>query len=120
MHDVPRCLSDALLLGRRATPRWSARLAAALRQVPAAVLRARLRAALLVDWRHELHALACPVLYLQATADRVVPAGAARCIAAQRADLACARIEGPHFLLQAAPRAVVEAIVRFLASLPDD
>lgn len=120
VHGVPRRLSDALLLGRWATPRWSSRLDAALRQVPASVLRARLRAALLVDWRHELRSLACPVLYLQATADRVIPAYAARCIEAQRADLVRVRIEAPHFLLQAAPHAAAEAIVRFLGSLPGD
>ncbi len=120
VHDAPRWLSDALLLGRWATPRWSSRLDAALRQVPATVLRARLRAALCVDWRHELRALACLVLYLQATADRVIPAYAARCIVAQRPDLVRVRIDAPHFLLQAAPHAAVEAIASFLASLPGD
>ncbi len=120
VHGVPRRLSDAFLLGRWATPRWSAKLDAAMRQVPAPVLRARLRAALCVDWRHELRALRCPVLYLQATADRVIPPYAARCIVAQRPDLVRVRIDGPHFLLQAAPHEAVEAIRRFLAERPGE
>lgn len=114
VHAIPRVLSNVLLLGPWATPDWSRRLDAALRRVSAPVLRARLRAALEVDWRHELHALRSRVLYLQATADRVIPAYAARCIAAERPDLVRARIAAPHFLLQAAASSAVAAIARFL------
>lgn len=114
VHRMPRALSNALLLGRWATPDWSRRLDAALARVPAAVLRTRLRAALEVGWRHELRALRNRVLYLQATADRVIPGYAARCIAAERPDLVRVRIAAPHFLLPAAPQAAAAAISQFL------
>jgi len=118
IHQMPRVLSDALVLGRWATTAWSRRLDAALARVPASVLRARLRAALEVDWRHALRALASPVLYLQAGADRVIPRYAAHCIAAVRPDLQRVRIDAPHFLLQAAPQCAADAIARFLEA-PD-
>lgn len=114
VHGLPRFLVDALLLGPWATPDWSRRITAALARTPAAVLRARLRAVLAADWRQDLRRLRCPVLYLQATADRVIPAYAARCIAAERPDLVRVRIDAPHFLLQAAPQPAVAAIARFL------
>lgn len=115
IHQMPRVLSNALVLGRWATPAWSRRLDAALARVPAAVLRARLRAALEVDWRHALRTLASRVLYLQAGADRVIPRYAAHCIAAVRPDLQRVRIDAPHFLLQAAPQSAADAIAQFLA-----
>jgi pimeloyl-ACP methyl ester carboxylesterase len=114
IHQMPRAVSNALVLGRWATPVWSRRLDAALARVPAVVLRARLRAALEVDWRHALQSLTSRVLYLQAGADRVIPRYAARCIAAVRPDLQRVRIDAPHFLLQAAPQTAVDAIGRFL------
>ncbi|GMV30981.1 MAG: hypothetical protein AMXMBFR59_31060 [Rhodanobacteraceae bacterium] len=114
VHGLPQFLVDALLLGPWATPDWSRRITVALARTPAAVLRARLRAVLEADWRCDLRRLPCPVLYLQATADRVIPAYAARCIAAERPDLVHVRIAAPHFLLQAAPRPAVAAIARFL------
>lgn len=115
LHGLPPWLCAATTLGRWATPEWSARLQAALLQVPQPVLRERLRAALQVDWRRLLAEPRCPLLYLQASADCIVPARSARRIAALRPDLQVVRIAAPHFLLQVAPQPALAAIATFLA-----
>lgn len=104
LHGLPPWLCAAATFGRWATPAWSARLHATLHQVPQPVLRERLRAALRVDWREALSGVRCPLLYLQASADCIVPARSAR------------RIAAPHFLLQVAPEAALAAIAAFLAN----
>ncbi|TDR40380.1 hypothetical protein DFR29_11380 [Tahibacter aquaticus] len=116
LHGLPPWLCAAATFGRWATPAWSARLHATLHQVPQPVLRERLRAALRVAWREALSGVRCPLLYLQASADCIVPARSARRIAALRPDLHLVRIAAPHFLLQVAPEAALAAIAAFLAN----
>jgi pimeloyl-ACP methyl ester carboxylesterase len=103
------------LMGRHATPALRMALAAALRQVSPAVMRFRAAATQQADARASLAAVHCPVLYLQARQDRVVPP---RCLAEvlrARPDTEVAVIDGPHFLLQAQPMAAARAILPFLA-----
>lgn len=104
-------------LGLWLTRARSRQLDATLRPIPQTVLRQRLRSALLADWQAALAATRCPLLYLQASADCVVPPWALRRIAALRPDLRCVRISAPHFLLQVAPEQAVAAIRDFLAQL---
>lgn len=104
-------------LGPWITRTRSRELAGILRQIPRAVLRQRLRSALLADWQATLAATRCPLLYLQASADCVVLPWALRRIAALRPDLRCVRISAPHFLLQVAPEQAAAAIRDFLAQL---
>ncbi|MCQ4164538.1 alpha/beta fold hydrolase [Tahibacter harae] len=105
-------------LGTWITRARSRQLGAALRPLPQPVLRQRLRSALLADGQAALAATRCPLLYLQASADCVVPPWALRRVAALRPDVRCVRIRAPHFLLQAAPAQAVAAIRTFLAQLP--
>jgi pimeloyl-ACP methyl ester carboxylesterase len=106
----------ALLFGRWATAELNDALGQALAAVPAWVLRARLQAVLDVDMAAALRALRCPLLYLRANSDRLVPAAAAATIARLRPDTVRVDLDAPHGLLQTAAQTAVEAIGQFLAA----
>lgn len=111
---LPLRWTASLLLGRGSSPSLRALLARALAQLPAAVMRARLKMVLDVDVMPELARLKMPVLYLQAAQDLIVPARAAA--EAQRAlpGMQRVRLAGPHGLLQAEPAAAAQALIAFL------
>jgi pimeloyl-ACP methyl ester carboxylesterase len=116
VRAVPTALLAWWLLARWSTPAWRRRLRVAIALVPAAVLRARLHAALSVDVRAELARVEVPLLHLAPTHDRVVPAAAAaREIAAHAPQTRSVRIDGPHFLLQAAASECAASLREFLA-----
>lgn len=102
------------LMGRHATPALRSALAGALRQVDPAVLKFRAAATLQADARASLAAVRCPVLYLQARQDRVVPRRGLAQVLQARPTTEVAAIDGPHFLLQARPAEAAQAIVSFL------
>lgn len=83
-------------------------------QVPPATLAARVRRVLTLDARGDLAASKAPLLYLQATRDRIVSERSVNEIRAGRADVIVERIEGPHLLLQCNPSAGARAVERFL------
>lgn len=103
------------LMGRHATPQLRTALAQALRQVRPEVLTFRAAASLETDARASLAAVRCPVLYLRARQDRVVPRRCLEEVLRTRPDTAVAEIDGPHFLLQTQPVASAQAILSFLA-----
>lgn len=113
-------LAVPLLLGRHATPALRRTLRGALDQLQSAVLRARMRAVLAVDYTAHLRQVAVPVLYLQAAQDRVVSCASARHIATLLPSLRLAVMRGPHLLLQAMPDAAAMAVREFIASLAPD
>jgi pimeloyl-[acyl-carrier protein] methyl ester esterase len=96
-------LAVPFLLGRHATPALRKALRAALDRLQPAVLRARMRAVLAVDYYARMGAVALPVLYLQAAQDRVVACAAGRHIVSLLSSTKLISIPGPHLLLQAAP-----------------
>jgi pimeloyl-[acyl-carrier protein] methyl ester esterase len=110
---VPISIISWFLLGKWSTPGRQASLAHTLASVSPAVLRARLLAALRVDVSSYLPELKVPLLYLQASHDRIVPLSAGNAVisAAPRASLQ--QVVGPHFLLQAAPVLCAQAVRRF-------
>ncbi|MFG6486165.1 alpha/beta fold hydrolase [Roseateles sp. BYS78W] len=114
---VPAWLSERVLLGGGPSDEARVLLAEALAQLPAAVLRARLRMVMAVDVSEELAAVRAPVLYLQAGQDRVVPPAAAVHVRRACPQVVITRIDGPHGLLQAAPGRCVAAMTSFLAPL---
>ena len=81
------------------------------------VLFSRLRYILQRDVRAQLAQVAVPILYLQATQDRIVPPRCLDEILAVKPDVTVVRINGPHLLLQARPRESAEAIVKFIEGL---
>lgn len=105
------------LLGSSSTPVLRRHLAAALGQVSPAVIRARLRAVLQVDYSARMRDVQVPVLYLQGAEDRTVLAGAARHLATLAPRMQLRRLEGPHMLLQANPAASALAVSEFIRSV---
>ncbi|GAB2460452.1 alpha/beta fold hydrolase [Comamonas humi] len=105
-----------LLMGKHFDAQLHSMLSEAMRQVSARTLRARLRAVLEVDASTCLPRLGIPTLYLQAASDRVVPPKAAEWLLAHQPGMAVARLEGPHFLLQANPHGAARVLERFLGS----
>jgi len=81
--------------------------------VPTDVAVARLRCLATVDVSAELEALQCPVLYLRARRDRLVPARCMRAVRRARSDVHVAEIDGPHLLLQTRPAECWREIRRF-------
>ncbi|MBT9553298.1 MAG: alpha/beta hydrolase [Hydrogenophaga sp.] len=114
VRATPMGLLSRCLLGAEADAAWAERIRQAMGKCSVAVLRARAREVLLVDVRSLLADIRVPVLYLQATKDWVVPAAAL--IEMQRVlpGIQVARIDGPHFLLQARPVPCLEQIMEFV------
>ncbi len=121
-----RALVRALPVSSRLTPLiapfllgWHARralrsaLQCTLTMVPAEVLRYRLERVLQIDYSDRLKDIAVPVLYLQATQDRIVPASAGRHLARHCAGLQTVPLRAPHLLLQTVPLEAANAIRQF-------
>jgi pimeloyl-ACP methyl ester carboxylesterase len=69
-----------------------------------------------VDVRDRLAQLSLPCLYLQATADRLVPEARLKELKKGIPHLEVKKIRAPHFVLQAQPHACLEAIEEFLSA----
>jgi pimeloyl-ACP methyl ester carboxylesterase len=112
-HRIPVRALAFFLLGRWATPERRSQLAAALSRVSPDALAARVKSALAVDLVSDVRRLSAPLLYLKASADRLIPARAAQSLAAAAPRIVVEEITAPHFLFQTAPEACAEAIWRF-------
>jgi pimeloyl-ACP methyl ester carboxylesterase len=111
---APAALLSWLLLGEWSSAELRGALRRSIDAVAPGVLRARLKAVLRVDVSSQLSRVQVPVLYLRASADRIVPASASAAVLRQSLHATIVEVAGPHFLLQAAPQACVEAIERFV------
>ncbi len=85
-----------------------------LRLASPRVLADRVREILGVDVSHEARDCRCPIVYLRATSDRVVPADAAAELQALNADTVVIDIAAPHLVLQTAPAKVWDSIRAYL------
>jgi pimeloyl-[acyl-carrier protein] methyl ester esterase len=111
---IPASVLAVPLLGRYGNPPARRLLAGALAKVHAKVLRARIRSVLTVDVRQKAAAIKVPFLYLQASADWIVPKSAAMQIRALVPALEVIELSGPHMLLQISPTAAARAIEAFV------
>ncbi len=89
-----------VLMGKYGTPELRNTLTRSLLAVEPDVLRLRAAEALSADMRGHLERVACPVLYLQAAQDRLIPTSCAEEVLRIRPSAVIARLAGPHFLLQ--------------------
>ena len=112
---LPSALPVHALLGAHAPQESRTLLSQALAELPAAVLRARLKAVMKVDVVRQLAQLRPPVLYLQASGDVIVPGLAASDLREVLPALRVVRLAGSHGLLQSAPKAAAAAVLSFLA-----
>ena len=111
-----RCASVALL-GSYSTASLRRTFLEAVAKVTPDALRARLRAVVSVDVTRELAAIDVPILYLRATHDRVVPAGAGELIKRVKSETRLVDVDGPHFLLQAAPLEAGRLVAEFIGDV---
>lgn len=103
-----------LLLGRWYSASIQQSLTAALAQVSAATLRARLRGVLSVDVLAKLRKISVPLLCVRAAADRLVPANATSLIVRNFPAARVVELEGPHCLLQVAASSVAPVVLEFV------
>lgn len=101
------------LLGRFANPALRQQVADAMAQVPAEVIRVRLREIAICDVSAEVSKVRVPILYLRASDDRLVPRWCGERIASLSPRVNIVEISAPHLLLQCAPRESAVAISRF-------
>ena len=114
---VPISVLSFFLLGRFATAGSVQALGGMLAKVKSEVLTERARAALAVDLPFSGIKVDCPVLYLQAQHDRLIPRSAATVVAEICSNIRVETIDGPHFLFHAAPQASAASIRGFCNGL---
>lgn len=116
---IPYGLLARALMGRYETAALKKLLTEVLREVSSPTLRARLKEVLACNALHALAALRVPALYLRATHDSLVGAGALASMVAVLPTMRVANIEAPHFLLQTMPMEATEAVWKFAAECAD-
>jgi len=112
-RHAPDALVRRLLLGRHDAPHLRRLLQTALAGVPDATLKQRLRAVVKVDVTKMLKELTCPIVYLQAQQDRVIPSSVVEAIRRAAPRLQVERLAGPHCLLQSRPEEAAAIIARY-------
>ena len=75
--------------------------------------------AMSVNVESELVRVDVPILYLKATEDWFIPNDVSVNIKRLKPDVRITNVDGPHFLLQAKPRAAAAAILGFTEGLPE-
>lgn len=107
-HPPPRAVIRELMLGSDAPLDLVESVHAAIAEVPARVLAARLREVLRVDVLEELRRVRDRAIHLRPSRDRLVPRGLP--------GVRTRTIEGPHLLLQRHPRTCAAIIAEHLGS----
>jgi pimeloyl-[acyl-carrier protein] methyl ester esterase len=110
---LPASMSASVLLGRFDSASLRAKLSAAVEGVSSSVWRARLRSVLDVDVTSQLQRIEIPILYLQASEDRILPAAVCELISRAHAGVRTVTVEGPHALLQSNPGGCAREIRQF-------
>lgn len=112
LRRLPMAPAMFFLMGRWSTHGWTQRLRTALAAVEPRARYRRLLAAATVDVSPLVADIECPILYLQASHDRIVPAECWRTIRDRGRNAVCIGIQGPHMLLQARPQECAAAVKR--------
>jgi pimeloyl-ACP methyl ester carboxylesterase len=114
---LPSILIRRFLLGPGASQSLVDAVKSAVAPLPFEVAVSRLTSIVHCDVRMELAEFAVPVLYVQATRDRVVPPRCLEEIVAVNRETVVARIDGPHLLLQREPRQCAQIVADFIKKL---
>ena len=88
-------------------------------EVPGEVILDRLRMLIDLDAVGLLERIQVPCCYLQATWDRVIPPRCVKLFESNIHDIVVKRIDGPHIILQANPKACAEVICEFLVGVAE-
>ena len=111
---VPSCAINWFLIGPNPPKSLQAAVQAAVFSVRPNVLTARLRAVLSCDMRQALSQVAVPVLYIQATKDKLVPPSCLDEIRSIKPEVLVAEMDGPHLILQREPEKSGAIVSQFL------
>jgi pimeloyl-[acyl-carrier protein] methyl ester esterase len=110
----PDFLREYFVAGFRAPEGLKLALRDTMRSVNAEVFAKRARAVINCDARQEIREVRVPLLYLQATQDRLVGRECLDEIKRLHPETISISIRAPHLLLQREPRAAAQAITHFL------
>ena len=114
VHGVPMPLVMSAMMGRWATPEWKRRLRQVIEELAPSVLHRRIAEVMSVDATRELARVRCPVLSIEASADRLLLLDTWKAIATAQSTVARVVVNGPHMLLQANPYGCTTAIRTWL------
>jgi pimeloyl-[acyl-carrier protein] methyl ester esterase len=114
---APGFFIERYLLGPGCSPAVVKAVQGAIGSVSPEVLASRLRLIHACDLRAELAHITVPVLYIQATQDRVVAPRYLSEIVGTLPDITVAQIDGPHLLMQKEPQKSAEIISNFIQQL---
>jgi len=114
----PRTILEYFLLGQHAPSGLLRSLRHALQKVSPDVLSGRLQEVLDCDARDDLRRTTVPLLYLEATYDRLLSLSCKDEFSQLRPDTVLRSIPAPHLLLQREPQKAATVIMAFISSLP--
>jgi pimeloyl-ACP methyl ester carboxylesterase len=114
---VPRWVLERTLIGREAPNALVQKFRQVLQLVSPAVLSGRVCETLTCDVTHHLARIKVPLMYVQATQDRLLSNSCVTEIKRIRPDISIVLVDGPHLLLQREPRAVAAVVSTFIREL---
>ena len=114
----PRTIVEYFLLGQNAPSDLYRKLRHALERVSPDVLSGRVQEVLDCDGRDDLRRTTLPLLYLEATYDRLLSPSCKKEFSHLRPDALFRSIPAPHLLLQREPQKAASIVMAFVSSLP--
>ena len=114
----PRTIVEYFLLGQNAPPDLLHKLRRALLRVSPDVLSGRVQEALDCDARDDLRRTTVPLLYLEATYDRLLSSSCKEEFSHLRPDTLFKPVPAPHLLLQREPQKAATVMMAFIRGLP--
>jgi pimeloyl-[acyl-carrier protein] methyl ester esterase len=112
---IPPALMAPWLYAGRGTPELRRAHVQAMARVAPSTIRARVASILGIDHGSLLRRIEVPLLYLRATADRLIPASVGRGLKIIRPDMEIVEIDAPHFLLQTEPVRCAAVTLSFIS-----
>jgi pimeloyl-ACP methyl ester carboxylesterase len=114
----PRAVVEYLLLGPHVPSELLQSLRHALQRVSPEVLCGRVQEALNCDARNDLRRTTVPLLYLDATKDKLLSSRCKMEFSQLRPDTVVSSVPAPHLLLQREPEKAATIVKTFISSLP--
>lgn len=116
--NLPGPILEYFLLGHNAAPSLVQKLRQALQEVSPHVLSGRVREVLNCDARDDLRRTTVPLLYLEATNDRLLSSSCKEEFSRIRPDVLLRSVPAPHLLLQGEPQKAASIVMAFAENLP--
>jgi pimeloyl-[acyl-carrier protein] methyl ester esterase len=114
---APAWIAEAALLGSTGTPELRARMRKLQAKLPARAIQARAAEALRADKQDRLRQVACPVLCLYGTRDRVTPMRCVRRIVEAQPRCQLRKVDAAHMLLETHAQEAARVIGAFCGEL---